>query len=224
MEMKTIYLVRHGEADNNVKNTPMYLAEDAKLTEKGREQAAFIAERASRLPVKALIASNFLRSQETAQIVSEKINLPVDVSNLFGERRGPSELVGRPWHDPETQRIETEWVRTFHQESTKVADGENFEEIVERAKRALQYLENREEANILIISHGFFLRILVAHLILREYLTPGVFHAFDRRVRTQNTGMTVLQYNSADKLSQWSMLVWNDHAHLGAIGEGKRWY
>jgi probable phosphoglycerate mutase len=221
--MKTIYLVRHGEAQNNVKNTPTYLAEEAKLTEKGREQAAFIAERASTLPIEALIASDFVRSQETAQVVADKIGVPVDICDLFGERRGPSELIGRPWEDPETQRIETEWVRTFHASDSKVKDGENFAEIVERAKKALVYLESRKESHILVVSHGFFLRLLAAHLILGEHLTPEVFHAFDDRVRTQNTGMTVLQYNPEDKYSFWSMLVWNDHAHLGSIGQGKRW-
>jgi broad specificity phosphatase PhoE len=221
--MKTIYLVRHGEAQNNVKNTPTYLAEEAKLTEKGREQAAFIAERAATLPIEALIASDFVSSQETAEIVKAKIGIRVEICDLFGERRGPSELVGRPWEDPETQRLETDWVRTFRETGTKVKDGENFEEIVTRAKSALSYLEKRNEHHILIVSHGFFLRLLAAHLIFQEQLTPEIFHAFDDRVRTQNTGMTVLQYNPEDKYSDWSMLVWNDHAHLGAIGQGKRW-
>src|SRR4051812_19314425 len=208
--MKTIYLVRHGEAENNVKNTPLYVAETAKLTEKGKEQAKFIAERASSLPVEVLIASDFVRSQETAQIVSERINVRMDISDLFGERRGPSELVGRQWEDPETQRIETEWVRTFHEVTGKVKDGENFAEIVHRAQASIEYLERRPESHIFIVSHGFFLRILAAHVLLRERLTPELFRLFDDRLRTQNTGMTIFQFNPDDKYSSWSLLVWND--------------
>jgi broad specificity phosphatase PhoE len=134
--MKTIYLVRHGQAENNVKGTPYYVAEGAKLTNLGRAQGGFIAERAAALPVQALITSNFVRAQETAQIISERIHIPVEICELFGERRGPTALVGMPWLDPETQRIETEWLRTFYEPDLKVADSENFNDIHQRARNA----------------------------------------------------------------------------------------
>ena len=41
--MKTIYLVRHGEGANNVITYPTYVANEAKLTDIGKDEAATIA-------------------------------------------------------------------------------------------------------------------------------------------------------------------------------------
>jgi serine/threonine-protein phosphatase PGAM5 len=66
---RTIYLVRHGQSERTAG------AEDSfgpGLTTLGREQAALIAERLSRLPISAIHHSTLRRARETAEIIGSR--------------------------------------------------------------------------------------------------------------------------------------------------------
>lgn len=211
--MKTIFLVRHGEAENNVK-PQLYVGQEARLTKTGLAQAQRIATRAKRLPLDAVIASDFTRAQETALIISEAVNIPVETSALFGERRHPEGLVGLPWNDEETARRENAWIETFFKSGARFEGGENYDDMLARAKAALQFLAEHKAPHILVVTHGFFLRLLVAYVILGESVTPQLFKSFEWGIRTRNTGITVLHFNKDDTHQPWWLSVWNDHAHL----------
>ena len=212
--MKTIYLVRHGEAENNVRTSPYFLAHPG-LTDDGHKQAEIIAKRASHLPVEALIASTMTRAQETAEHISTRIGLPIESSDLFVERRCPTTLFDRLWDDPETQKILKEWEQTSVVDDVRVLDGENFADLRSRAQKALKYLEQRPESNLLVVTHGVFLRVLAAYMLFGESLIAGKSESFLWGMRTQITGVTVLKYDPKETRHPWHLLVWNDHAHLG---------
>jgi len=76
--MKYIYFVRHGESQANAEITGIGM--DSPLTEKGREQAGFIAERCKRLPIQVIISSTMNRARETAEVVLKRIQKPMEVS------------------------------------------------------------------------------------------------------------------------------------------------
>ena len=84
--MKTVYLVRHGESSANVGATKYFEGAESPLTEKGTEQARYIAERCTKLPIDLLVASTVKRAQQTASAISERINKPITSSELFVER------------------------------------------------------------------------------------------------------------------------------------------
>lgn len=214
--MKTIYLVRHGEAENNIRTGKYYLGRNSALTTLGHQQAQVVAERAAHLPIEALIASTMLRAQQTAEHISKRIGKTIEPSDLFIERRDPASFIGTLWHDPETQRLYKEWAQTLFNEKERVLDGENFIDITERAKAALKYLEERPESNILIVTHGFFLRTLVAYMLLQDTITPLQFKLLSEGLRTTNTGLTVFRYTTepAEEEAAWTMRIWNDHSHL----------
>jgi probable phosphoglycerate mutase len=220
--MKTVYLVRHGESRANVRGSKYYEGSESPLTEKGLQQAEDIAERSSKLPVDLLVASTMVRAQQTASAISKRIDMPVVPSELFVERLDPTSLIGRPWDDPETQRIYKEWDKTSFLEAERVLDGENFEDLKDRAQRALKFLEAREESHILVVTHGLFLRILVACVLFGEDLSAKEYKRFFAATLTQNTGITVLRFMEdtqvrVDILARqgWVLYVFNDHAHLG---------
>lgn len=83
MTTRTIYLVRHGQYDTNGSNSKNSLG--GSLTEKGRQQAIFVAEYFSELPIKKIFASTLTRATETAQIVAEKLKMDLEVSDLLQE-------------------------------------------------------------------------------------------------------------------------------------------
>jgi broad specificity phosphatase PhoE len=213
--MKKVYLVRHGESNANARTAKVYEGHNAPLTERGYEQAYIVAERAAKLPVDTLIASTMVRAQQTAEIIAARIGKTMTSSDLFTERRSPQSHIGRVWDDPETQRLEDEWIATFFVDGVRVLDGENFADMKKRAEDALAYLETHSASNILVVTHGFFLRMLVGTVLFGDLFTPQLFKLSDTTMKTRNTGITILCNDLPDKGAHWYMLAWNDYAHLG---------
>ncbi|OHB20351.1 MAG: hypothetical protein A2854_01185 [Parcubacteria group bacterium RIFCSPHIGHO2_01_FULL_56_18] len=217
--VKTIYLVRHGEAEHNptAENIAThYKGGSAELTPRGFLQADKIAERATNLPVQAIIASTMTRAQQTAEVISKSTGISVESSDLFTEWKNPSSFVGLEWKDPETQRLEREWQQTFFTENgARMRDGENFDDINERGKRALALLAKRPEENVLVVTHGVFLRVLVGRIVFGDAFSPMMLKGLYRGFRTANTGLTLVHYDPDDPHCAWWMSLWNDHAHLG---------
>lgn len=217
--MKTIYLVRHGEAEVNVSDS--FAAESSPLTERGKEQAEALAERCARLPAEVLIASTMARAHETAEAISKRSKLPIVSSDLFVERTRPSALVGKRRDDPGAKELQEQWSEGFFKPDIRVKDGENFSDLKVRAEKMLMYLENCHESNILVVMHGFVLRVLIARVIFGETLTPEEFYRVARAFQTVNTGITKLEFDPSRERDTvyprgaWAILAWNDHAHLG---------
>lgn len=220
--MKTVYFVRHGESISNVGH-PIYLSEeDVYLTEKGHAQARFTAERCKKLSAEILIASTATRAKQTAEYISKATGLPIEVNGLFTERIPPNELFGRPKSDPEAKRMEEEWMLTFFQENARVGSGENFLDLKTRVIQALEHLRKRPEEKILVATHGFFLHMVAALVMLGDSLTVEQFNRVAPAVWVDNTGITQLEYREqvfrridAKYHTGWVLRVWNDHAHLG---------
>jgi probable phosphoglycerate mutase len=212
--MKTIYLIRHGEAENNVRSGDVYKAEDSELTPKGFEQAKILAERAQHLPVDVLIASPFVRTRQTAEEISHVIGKPIEYNELFEECRTPSQMKNARWDDEAIKKVHVAWQKSLLTDGEQVGDGDTYASMMRRGGMALDYLEKRPEENILIVTHGFLLRVLVAKMLFTDEISPQLFREFEYGFRTQNTGLTVLHFDPTDAHRAWWLSVWNDHAHL----------
>lgn len=212
--MKTVYLVRHGESTENVRTDATFRNHHADLTDTGRQQAETIAERAARLPLDVIIASTMVRAQDTAEAIRAATGLPMESSELFVERIVASSLVGGAWADPEFVKRFRSWEATFFSDAS-YEDGENFSAICARGQEALAYLAARPESDILVVTHGFFLRIILGLVLLQERFEAEDMRKLFTTVKTRNTGITVLRYDAEDLRGAWQMLTWNDHAHLG---------
>lgn len=220
-KMKTIYLVRHGESENNAAGT--YNTPDAKLSERGRRQAEEIAARCAKLHVDGIIASPMVRAKDTAEIVGARIGKTVEVSELFMERRMATSLHGKSRKDPEVIQILKEMNENLVDPAYRYEDGESFEDLMKRALACLDLLEKRPEQSLVVVTHGFFMHIIAAAVIFGKELTGAECTHILRGLQVmRNTGLTVLSYqeedarNSIDGFgSPWQLRVWNDHAHLG---------
>jgi probable phosphoglycerate mutase len=146
--MKRLYVCRHGESELNARG--IYAGQtDTPLTDRGREQARLAGQQAIGLEIDVIVASPLVRAHETAQIIAEQIDYPVEdilTTPLIMERNlGP--LEGQPYTvGPET--VET------------CPDIEPDANLHGRARAALQYLDGLEAATVLIVSHGTFLTAL----------------------------------------------------------------
>lgn len=213
--MKTVYLVRHGEAEVNLESSEAFGGAESPLTERGMHQARLIAERAARLSAEALIASSMRRAQETAQRIAEATGLSIETSDLFVEARRPASTVGKRKDDPAARATADAWDRSMHHGGERIEDGETMGDLLDRAQDALALLEARPEDRVLVVTHGHFLRYLVGTAIFGDAFSPDHARALRWGIRTNNTGVTILQYDTSDKKRRgWFLNVWNDHAHL----------
>lgn len=213
---KIVYLVRHGETEANAARmvqTGKY--EDSPLSDLGRKQAEYIAIRAQELTVESVLASPFSRAQETACAVSEAISKPVETSELFRELRYPSELVGRETtdelfrkilHSLEDHSLDKEW---------RHSDEENPFEIYIRATRALKFLQHHLQKHIFVVTHGIFIKMLVASILMPEWQDAvKLFRYLRHAAFIANTGITIIEYGTIAGHTHWRLCTLNDLAHL----------
>ena len=103
--MTTLYLVRHGETVDNVRQI-MQGQTQGELTENGILQARQVAEDLKDIPFDAIIASDLKRSIDTACIIAAPHQLEVQTTPLLRERdwggftgRYIPDLKGEVWPD-----------------------------------------------------------------------------------------------------------------------------
>jgi len=219
--VKTVYFVRHGESEANVGH-PIFQGETSNLTARGKEQARVIADRCKRLDFDILISSPTARARATAEHISSATGKPIVFEELFTERKIPSGLVGLPMKDPKADEVFKRWEQSLFDPNIRVEDSENFLDIKARAEQALKYLEGRRESRIVVVSHGFFLRTILARILFGEALSPQELKTIISTFRTSNTGLTLTQYEPEEATESWGIpqnswviRAWNDHAHLG---------
>ena len=103
--MTTLYLVRHGETEDNV-NQIMQGQTQGRLTANGIAQAREVRDRMASEAFAAIIASDLKRSVDTATIIAEPHHLAVVQTPLLRERdwggftgRYIPDLKGEVWPD-----------------------------------------------------------------------------------------------------------------------------
>jgi broad specificity phosphatase PhoE len=213
--MKKVYFVRHGESDFNAGGVIKDESE-VELTELGHTQAEFVGKRVSKLEPEIIISSTLLRACQTAQYIADATGKEIETSDVFVERRYPSGNVGLTNKHPEVKVIERLMITHFG-EGIKHSDEELFQELKERAIKAFELLEIRQEQTIVVVTHGIFLRVLLSVAIFGKEVTVEQMGKIINAFKTKNTGITFLEYNpdELDSLGAWSVRAWNDHAHLG---------
>jgi alpha-ribazole phosphatase len=148
--MKVVF-IRHGESEANVAD---FINDDprwpVKLTERGREQAAAVAELLRHSAFSHAFASEFPRAQQTAGIILQHHDLELAIDARLNERKsGMDGLPTCTFNDlvrPDPIRI-------------RPPLGESFIEQTERVRAFLYGLEHFDAAaRVLAVSHEYPLR------------------------------------------------------------------
>jgi len=210
---KNIYLVRHGQSEANI--LPVFQTPDSPLNQLGTKQAKLIAERVSKIPFELLLVSPWPRAKDTAKEITTLTGKRPEYSDLFVERIKPTDLNGKSHDDPEADNLWQQWKESLFATGLRVKDGENFDDLMKRADKALSFLKNRPEKTIMVVTHGFFLRTLIARAVLGKALSPEVYENFQNGTMTENTGISALRYSATHERTSWRLWVYNDSSHLG---------
>lgn len=206
-----VYFVRHAQSAFNAQDL-LHQYHEGELSEFGVKQAEFVAQRFSKIPLDIIISSPYERAKETSSIISMTVGIDVKFTELLSEFRGPRELEGKPKDHPDVLRINGLMATHRNDLDWKYSDEESYRELRSRAIRLLAYLAKQEYKNILCITHGLFLRVIIAAMMFGSEMTREELVRFMRFVRINNTGISVCELLES---GQWRLVTLNDHAHLG---------
>lgn len=209
--MKKIYFVRHGATGGNEKNE--FQHGTIPLSEMGLQQAQFVAERFKTIPIDTIIASDMSRASQTADAIAKVLGKEVNHTNLFQEILRPTFVRGKSKDDPEVMEVMGQVKVNFDNENWHHSDEENFFDIKNRAIRALEYIRSREEENILVVTHGNFLLMLIAVMGFGDTFTPKQYKKMQKFFIAKNTGVTMVDEHKGE----YFLMTWNDYAHLGDV-------
>jgi 2,3-bisphosphoglycerate-dependent phosphoglycerate mutase len=204
-----VYFVRHGTTEANERNVSQ--GSNEPLSPHGKRQSALLATRFKKITLDQIISSDHLRARETADEISKQTGIPVTISRYFREVRRPSELDGISYDSEEYLQAFSKIENNWHKKGWKYSDEESFHEMKERAIKALAYIVKSKKDDVLVVSHGNFLKALIGVMIKGGKHSAEDFRTLRLFLDSSNVGISLCEYTDG----KWRMITWNDHAHLG---------
>lgn len=166
-----IYLTRHGQTTGDLEDR--YGGDyDDHLTDEGQQQSAHLAEQLNGKGIVKLYASPKIRAQETATIISSRLNLPVVTLEAFRERNGYGVLTGLI--KAEAKQKYPEQVEILKDVHASVDGAEQYEPFRTRITDALARISSEKSHTVAVVTHGGPLR-----LIFRDILHIGEIEVSD---------------------------------------------
>jgi broad specificity phosphatase PhoE len=204
-----IYFVRHGESVSNAAPGGMALPrqEGDRLTDRGFEQARAVAERLEAVGATRVLASPLRRSRETAEVIAERLELPITEVEDLRELR-ESEGFGELSLEDQRLRRWSEWMAEHGDDpGHSYRGGESFKEITRRVRVLQEQLVDDAAETTIAVSHGIFMRFF-----LMEVLLAGAFRADQVRDLWQlgsvNCGVCGFEYRDPDLVETYARRPW----------------
>jgi len=149
-----LYFVRHGESEANVLRVIANRGQGPALTEKGRAQAATLAEKLRGVGVARVVTSPLLRGMQTGMILAETLGVPC-TTGLEGLRE-PDCGVAEDRSDAEAWALNAsmweQWLVHLRWDY-RVPGGESFNDVQHRFVPLLSSLLEGGE-DLLLVGHG----------------------------------------------------------------------
>ncbi|MDC2824835.1 histidine phosphatase family protein [Rodentibacter pneumotropicus] len=204
----TFYFIRHGRTVWNEQGL-MQGHGDSPLTEQGILGAQKAGVALQQIPFLAAYSSILKRTIDTAEHIIGERNIP-----LF-QHKGLNEQFFGKW--------EGQWVESLREQAefkqmlsdpanykAKKNGGETYEQLADRAMKAIEdIIQIHHKGNILVVSHGHTLRLLLA---LFDGATWQNHREEGQSVSLLNTAIGVVHYDSEKGFSVEKV---NDVGHLG---------
>lgn len=200
--MIKLYLIRHGETEwNKVKRFQGWT--DIELSDIGKRQALLLGERFKNIAVDEIFSSPLKRAYNTAYEIARHKNIEIVTNEHF------KEINFGQWEGMTAKEITEMYGEQF---SKFALDPENesfpgegsFEMVTRRVALGLEeILKDKEDKNIVVVSHGGVVRLMVKYLM-------GFEGEFYNKTWVDNTSITLIEMRKRGNL----LRTFNDRAHL----------
>lgn len=218
--MTHLYMIRHGEADSNVRRVAAGPKGDLGLTNLGRRQAERLRDRLAatgEIAADVLIASTLERAAETARIIAPALGLPIEWDDEVQELR-VGEADGMLWDDA----VARFGMPSFRREPYRPVfpGGENWGMFVLRVATAIDRITSAHEGKTIVV-------VCHAGVIDAAFLSfAGVnMHANAQplELSTHNTSITHWERREKpESLPIWRLISYNDVLHVQDIDTRER--
>lgn len=197
-----IYLIRHARQQSKLCN------DNTSLCEIGRKQAHLLSKRLKNYEIDALYASDLLRAEETAQIIQEELEKPLELV----VRKGLQETdFGELTYQLDAEiavKYKAFMESRYHvEEDWAYPGGESGQEVYERAMNVIQEIINSPYQNAAVVTHGGTIRVLLAGLFGAGQKNRLLYGKCMER-----SGFSEVYYDEKNK--RFYLERFNDYAHL----------
>lgn len=202
--MLKIYFVRHAQAMGNILKF-FQGRTDCELSDLGKEQLKYLAERFKEIPIEKIYSSPLKRTMETAEAVNKYHGVPIIPDNGLIEING-GVLEGRPWSEfTEKYPVEFDLWQNKMQDFY-IENGENMREVFERMKNTMaKIISENQGKTIAVVSHG---------CALKNYLCYANGDDIEKIADvgwSTNTAVSLVEY---DENNSPKIIFKNDISHL----------
>jgi len=176
----TLYIVRHGETEWNVKRL-LQGQQDSPLTENGLRQAKDLGEKMKDIRFDAAFSSDATRAIRTAELITLERNMAITTTAMLRERTF-GHLEGQPYtalNDNLKHMVDKyNTLADKEKKSFKYADDiESDEEIVTRFNTFLREIAIAYTGKtVLAVTHGGMIRALLYHFGYGDYTRVQKLH------------------------------------------------
>lgn len=197
-----IYMTRHGETEWN-KEGRMQGWKNSDLTEKGIENAKRLGEKLQSVSIDKIYCSPSGRTKETAECI--KGNRSIDIEIIEDLK----EMGFGLWEGMEFEVIKEKYEDQHHKlwkspHLYEPVEGESFNELFARVRRALKAIVDEDKDTVLIVTHAAVLKTIYA--IVKDYS----LELFWSEPFMYDTNLSILEY----KDGVYRFLLEADMSHI----------
>ena len=205
-----VYLVRHGQSiahDTGKRQSP-----DSPLSEKRIAQALSLARKVKKWDVSfdRVFSSDLARAKQTAEIIAKGLNCPVEVFVGIHEKEQHPNLYGLDTNS----KLHKENVKAYEAHLKDLdykflGKGESVREVASRAMKFRDHLlASHLGQDVLVVSHGIFIRSFIVSCILGDNYDDSSFAQAYAGLDIGNTGVSLLEFG--EKTKNWKLIYLNN--------------
>jgi broad specificity phosphatase PhoE len=201
-----LYLIRHGQQENDLAYNPRKRRPDPELSSLGREQADLLGRRLSNHHISAIYTSDLTRAVQTAEIVNHYLCLTLEQES--GLREIDMGLVSiQGWGQIAIEH--PDFCQEFNRHSFDIAypEGESGMDVQQRALPVLKDIvkHHSQESNLAIVCHGGVIMVLLTAIL-------GISQEQRFRFQIDHCSISIVEYDS--ECQSFRILSVNDTLHL----------
>jgi broad specificity phosphatase PhoE len=204
-----VHFVRHGESASNAAPGGMALPLERgdRLTERGFEQAREVAERLGAAGATRILASPLRRARETAEVIAERLDLPITEVEELRELRESDAFDELSLEDQRLRRW-SQWMADHGEDPDySYRGGESFNEITGRARALQERLVADDVESTIAVSHGIFMRFFLMEVVFAGAFRPDQVRDL-WQLASVNCRVCDFEYRDPDPVANYARRPW----------------
>ncbi len=178
-----------------------------RLTERGFEQARAVAERLGEAGATHILTSTLRRARETADVIAERLELPVTEVEELRELRESEDFGELSLEDQRLRRWSVWMAEHGDDPDHSYRGGESFNEIMGRVQVLQERLVADESDSVIAVSHGIFLRFFLMRVLFGPEFRPSQVRSL-WQLASLNCGICGFEYRERDLEANYATEPW----------------